>query len=355
MDLAVRADDWTAFDTLNAMRYRGQPLPVAHRLVLALVRGDSSVRGPALDEAKRNSHELYHAALDLGSMLEDLAGAERFAAAGVGPDRTLGFRDSMYQYLALVQAGEGRWRDANASLSALRHVPGSTAWLMRGFLAALPFLDVPKADLEEIQRELRDWDPRADPPDAASAPETALGPQLRLWLLARLDMRLGADARALEHAAELERLDISARFRPTARSMAQTIRAELLARHGRAQEALDALAPVQGRVPLALVNVAFYAEEPARWLRIGLLRSLGREDEALEWLRNGFAATPTELVYLAPLYREQAQIYDRGGDRARARENYARFVGLWKACDPGLRPALEDARGRLAQLVEEPR
>ena len=310
--------------------------------------------GAALDEAKRNSHELYHAALDLGWILEDFAGAERFAAAGVGPDRTLAFRDSMYRYLALVQVGEGRWRDANASLSALHHAPGSAAWLERAFLATLPFLDVPKADLEEIQRGLRDWDPRADPPEAASAPETALGAQLRLWLLAQLDVRLGADSRALERATELERLDVSAAFRPTVHSMAQTIRAQVLRRQGRAREALDALAPVQGHVPLALVNVPFYAEEPARWLRIELLRSLGREDEALEWLHNGFAATPTELAYLAPLHREQAQIFDRRGDRASAREQYARFVKLWRACDPALRPALDDARNRLAQLVEEP-
>jgi tetratricopeptide (TPR) repeat protein len=261
----------------------------------------------------------------------------------------------MYQYLALVHAGEGRWRDANASLSALRHTPGSAAWLMRALLAALPFLDVPKTDLEKIRRELEGWDPRADPPEAESAPEAALGAHLRLWLLARLDVRLSADARALERAAELERLDVSPALRPTVRSMAQTIRAEVLTRQGRMREALDALAPVQGEVPLALVNVPFYAEEPARWLRIQLLRSLGREDEALEWMRNGFAATPTELAYLAPLHREQAQIYDRLGDHARATEHYARFVRLWKACDPALRPAVDDARERLAQLVGEPR
>jgi hypothetical protein len=34
---------------------------------------------------------------------------------------------------------------------------------------------------------------------------------------------------------------------------------------------------------------------------------------------------------------------------------YARFVRLWMGCDMRLRPAMEDARARLARLTGEPR
>ncbi|MBI4887067.1 MAG: protein kinase [Acidobacteria bacterium] len=50
---------------------------------------------------------------------------------------------------------------------------------------------------------------------------------------------------------------------------------------------------------------------------------------------------------LEPRYvLEMARLLDRTGDRAAAREQYQRFLSLWKGADPGL-PELAEARGRL--------
>jgi tetratricopeptide (TPR) repeat protein/TolB-like protein len=53
-------------------------------------------------------------------------------------------------------------------------------------------------------------------------------------------------------------------------------------------------------------------------------------------------------IYAKAFYR-LGLIADRQGDKDRARENYSKFLGLWKDADPGL-AEVEDARSRLAAL-----
>ena len=43
------------------------------------------------------------------------------------------------------------------------------------------------------------------------------------------------------------------------------------------------------------------------------------------------------------------QVFEKTGDEAKAIENYAKFLDLWKNADPGL-PEVEDATKRLAAL-----
>jgi hypothetical protein len=43
------------------------------------------------------------------------------------------------------------------------------------------------------------------------------------------------------------------------------------------------------------------------------------------------------------------RIFEQTGDRVKARENYRKFLDLWKDTDPG-QPEVEDASNRLTAL-----
>jgi len=58
---------------------------------------------------------------------------------------------------------------------------------------------------------------------------------------------------------------------------------------------------------------------------------------------------------IAPREYYLGRIAEERGQRAEAREHYARFVRWWRDCDPELKPMWEDGRKRLASVSGEPR
>ncbi|MBI4408142.1 MAG: hypothetical protein HY561_00445 [Gemmatimonadetes bacterium] len=60
------------------------------------------------------------------------------------------------------------------------------------------------------------------------------------------------------------------------------------------------------------------------------------------------------VVRAAGLSHRRRQAYEALGERENVARHYARFVELWKECEPELRPLREDARRRLSRLSGEP-
>jgi tetratricopeptide (TPR) repeat protein len=88
----------------------------------------------------------------------------------------------------------------------------------------------------------------------------------------------------------------------------------------------------------------FYGYEYESIMQAELLYASGRFGDALR----AYRIMADALFHSgAPAHLRMGQIYERQGKRREAASHYARFVELWKDCDPELRPILEDARRRI--------
>ncbi len=58
-----------------------------------------------------------------------------------------------------------------------------------------------------------------------------------------------------------------------------------------------------------------------------------------------------DQYFLALSYRRLGELWENKGDKAKAAENYTKFVDLWKNADPELQPKVADAKARLAKLT----
>lgn len=266
-------------------------------------------------------------------------------AAATRPDRSQANVNS----LAKLLLGLGRWASADSVMASV----ASGAWspwaqTARGLNATYPFLEVPRADLERLRSDIVALD-LADQPGLYNRALVSTQPLTRRYAVGLLSSRLGDFAAALRAAAWLE--DSTAGVHPQiGRSLGAAVRADVALSQGRAAEALKALEQVRGRIPLAVATSNPLSEDYARLLRVRALVALGRDDDALPWLLNGFDAAESDLVLRPHVARQLAELYERKGDRRRAAEQLELFVRYWSDCEPRLRGAVEDARARLARL-----
>jgi tetratricopeptide (TPR) repeat protein len=245
----------------------------------------------------------------------------------------------------------GRWHAAQRQLDTMATLDPATALEHRVLFSLWPLQQVPRSELVALRDSVRRWKAGPGPSNEASltAEHGPAHPYLRLHLLGLLDARLGDSTAALRHAAELERRAGSAFAPQFVSKLGRAVRAEVARFSGRLEEALGLLEPLLGpsEVDSAASNSPFFAHEYQVLASADLLYLLGRHDEALIRYR----ALAANLFHSgAPAHLRMAQIYDRKGDRQKAAEHYARFLELWKDCDPELRPVVEEASRRLAAL-----
>jgi tetratricopeptide (TPR) repeat protein len=359
-DLAVREEDYQGADSM--MRRMTAP-PLSMRMLLTLVRGESAARAGIVEEARASdSRQSQIAARYVATFLEDFATAKSLAELDLAPRRRPPIRANAQLLLAWLEVAGGRWAGAKAAFAQAARMEEVPSVLVQMAIAAtLPFLPVPRRDLDSLRREVERWSPRAEVSEPGAGLASRLSPHLRLHLLGLLSSRLGDQAGALRMARDIERAEGPDEARPAIRALALTIRADVALQSQSADEADQALEEVQGEVPLELVSVPLYTtvreftQEHARHLRVLTLRAQQKHREALQWIETSFQGAPSEIVYLAPMHLAQAEIYERLGEREKAAEHYRRFLVLWRDCDPELRPVLERAKSELARMVAEPR
>jgi tetratricopeptide (TPR) repeat protein len=353
-DLAVREEDYAKADSLLRRKFTPDKLPMGHRAIMAIVRGDSAARAQLLTRFRQKSSGFFHTSLAIALHVKDFATAREVARAVLDAGRPQTTRDSVHLILASFALAEGRWSEAKQEF-AKADATNPSARRSQALAATLPFLVVSRPDLIALRTELEQWNPSADPPVPNPGLTSVLRPHLRLYLLGLLSSRLGEDTRALRYADALESADRPAETGMLIRDLSRTIRADVAARRGQSEEALELLERVRGEVPAELLLNPFFSEEGSRFLRAELLYQLGRDREALRWFANAWQGTPSELLFRAPAHLRQGELYERLGEREKSVEHYGRFIELWKSCDPELRPSVERARARMAALLGEPR
>jgi tetratricopeptide (TPR) repeat protein len=352
MHLAVSEDDIVKAESLVARVGKDY----ADSAMFAVAKGDSATVVRLLREARDSVRvgRVIDAVWQVGEWLDQPAAAERFARVAAGRPERPADANAM---LARNLVGQGRWTAADSAfLRAMGSANDALPRLKRGITAALPFLEVPRPELQAISADLAAWDPAADQSSASPAgPMAGMLPAARLYALGLLAVRLGQPDAAARAAAQLEAVPATDPIAGPARSLAAAVRADMALAARRPADAVAALASVRGAVPLSLSGVSPFSEDYARFLRGEALVALGKDDEALRWLENGFGGVPDVMIFRAPVLFRLGDIYERKGERQKAIDAYARFVRLWSACDAPLRPAVAEARTRLARLTAEPR
>ena len=354
-NLALMRGEYAAADSLHERALATGPerwFAVCLRTMKAMASGDPGLRTAVQSDLETvETLGLFCSMMTATWIFQDPAGARWVIEALTAPYRPAQLRATGHTLLAYFEAARGRPSQVERELTEVdRLYPVGASH--RAYLSLLPLAPSDRSTLEERLREVEAWDVESLPTSttALMMPPVEVQPAIRLYLLAALSARLGWDSAALVYADRLEQLewavggDLSATLTPG-------IGAALAAAHGDVEDALGLLetAPFRGHYEEVYSSpvISMAAE---RYLMGELLVAAGHSREALSWFASLGDLQPYEIAYVAPAHLRRAHIYERLGEPEAAAEHYARFVELWKDCDPELRLLVEDAEARLARL-----
>lgn len=311
---------------------------LSFRLAQAWARGDAASGAEVLAELRRpgvDTQVLKVVFVHAEWQMDGFADAESIARM-FGSTSAEGGSNQQLD-LGAVHLLRGHPDAARAAFAqAAETFPASRAGYLLPWVDTLDAVPSTSAQLAAAQMAARRLDPALD---------ASFGPA-RKYLIGALAVRAGDYPAAEAAAVELEQT----RFEGTslAGDLALAVRARMLSARGEAAKALALLEQQRLQLPARYVGIFQNIAEP--WLRASLLETLGKPREALRiydavnfYNIIGPALVPASLL-------RQARLLETLGEREAAIEKYARFIELWKDCEPALRPEVMKAQTRLAQL-----
>jgi tetratricopeptide (TPR) repeat protein len=367
--LAARARDTGDVSALlRRMTANGMSNPsiAESRVIAAFAVGD----GDAMAAARRELDTLPSWSLGfldgvVAGLLEQPAAAEEIARRLTREGQPEAVQGEGHLALAHLALARGRWRDASRELDrAAAHDPVAAAWARANF-TTLPFLSSPPPVRELAVRTLAAAPalPSSAPlylQLAVDAPAAALIQRYLHDLLVLRDPRspdVIADKSATGAVPAMNCLDgaLSPSSRSLCDDLKRGLRAEALRRAGRPDSALLAVESLHMKVPYQFAGRSiFFARTRERYLRAELLARRGRREEAYAW----YAAVPNgswmDYVYLAPTHVRRGQLAERMGRREVAAGHYRKALELWREPDAelsALRREASDGLARLARLA----
>ena len=168
-----------------------------------------------------------------------------------------------------------------------------------------------------------------------------------------LDLKLGRIDSAKSRLAEM-RSYLSQSKREESYD-ADYLSGEILIAEGKSREAISLLERTPPKILISLSWGPYMIAYNLPFLKDTLARAYGKNgeiDEAVaeyERLTSSYPKNGAPFLIHPKYYYRLAELYEKKGMKLKARENFERFLELWKDADPGL-PEVEDARKRLAGL-----
>lgn len=232
----------------------------------------------------------------------DLAGADRIAHRFVEEARNPGLRALCHVMRAYLAVTDGRPGDAATMLEQAAEHDAALAVETRGFMAVLPFAEVPRSEIDAARTALEAIDAAAVPPTPhlPLAMHNDLHPHLRAYLLAHLAARLDDEDECSRHAAALDVMPVPDHGTTLAWNLARSAESRVHVLRGDPAAALSALEQVRSDIWFQLtVASPFHAHALERFLRAELLADAGRTDAALGWYGAVAERSPFELPFRA--------------------------------------------------------
>jgi tetratricopeptide (TPR) repeat protein len=369
--LALEPDHWEALYFLSrvllgegkledseAVALRQPSLDLYERVVFAYARDPEATRAALFEEMKAaGDWDVLRAAASLIAFGRHWSEAKAVAELMTVPPRPVGTRAVGHVLLAQIEMAQGRWREAQKELDRAEAIDG-WALELRAHWASHPFFAVPLPEVRKLRQSILVWDTHDADYETTGFREfdvhLGLSPLIRGYLLGLLSVRLGDELEALQYADELRYADVPDDSGSLADDLAHGLRAHVAWHRGDAAGALAELDQAKQKglwlTTRPRLFSPFLFQYYERYLRFAALHDLGRSGEALRWQESFEPIWGLQAVYRAPLYRLRGEIYESLGDREKALEQYARFVEIWKNCDPPLRPAVEEVEARIARL-----
>ena len=342
-------------DSLLAALPPGSDFGAKWPIVRALITDDRLAENQALSTLKTGDERslVLMVIHSTSAFPSNLPGALRVTGMLTDPARSPARRAYGYNLRAQVQLARGRWLDAKQDLTAMATIEPAAAIEYGALLTLSPTASASSDDLRRLRTALATWDAGPTPPSASPVfgIHNGFHPQLRLYLLGLVSVRLGDAAAALAYADSLTAIPADSIKALLGQNLAHAVRARVIARRGDVNGALAELGQpwIDPRTHRSHYS-SILAQVGDRYFRAELLQKAGRLAEALDAYSAVSDYSLDGLMYLPLSSLRRGDIYLQMRDRPQAIAHYQRFVDLWKDCDPRLAPLRNAAVTKIASL-----
>jgi hypothetical protein len=240
--------------------------------------------------------------------------------------------------------------------------------LERGWLAALPFLQVPENRRRAIRDSIREWVPPREYLTRSRGrevhvfaktylPPPWLVPHAREYVIGLLSAGLGDEPAASRSAAVLRRAAQPPDTIGLLRDFSFEIEALSAMTRGDLATSLVLLDSVGLRVASHYqpFESPWHKRPMARLLRAQALARTGQHKAALGWFAGLEWIGPPGFVLQAYAHRQRGELLERMGDPTGAMHQYRRFLTRWESADSVLQPEVEAVHQRLKNLEATPK